>query len=143
MEERARLTHVNTSATTVMAAGQKIRTTRLFYENPTTIVICRLSGTEAKTVTRGVTSCHLTFGVEGPLGSVVLVQVDPLLLAQPADLLVELPGDVDISSGDRPGDALGPEEPVDLGRRREDAVVRPGGEHELHVGPGQVEVTRG
>lgn len=69
--------------------------------------------------------------------------MDPLLLAQLADLLVELPGDVDIRSGDRPGDALGPEEPVDLGRRREDAVVRSGAKDKLHVGPGQVEVTRG
>lgn len=77
------------------------------------------------------------------MGSVVLVQVDPVLLAQPADLLIELPGDVDISSGDRPGDALGAEEPVDLGRRHEDAVVCSGAENKLHVGPGQVEVTRG
>lgn len=81
--------------------------------------------------------------MEGPAGPVVLEQADPLLLAQPAHLLVELPGDVDVRGGDRPGNALGPEEPVDLGRRRQDAVVRSGAEDQLHVGPGQVEVPRG
>lgn len=84
-----------------------------------------------------------TFGVEGPVGSVVVVQVDPLLLAQPAHLLVELPGDVGVSGGDCPGDALGSEEAVDLWRRCEDAVVGSGAEDEPHVGLGQVEVARG
>lgn len=83
-----------------------------------------------------------TFGVEGPLWSVVLVQMDPLLLAQPAHLVVKLPGDVDVSGGDGTGDALGAEEPIDLGGGGEDAVAGSGAEHQPHVGLGQVEVTR-
>lgn len=82
-----------------------------------------------------------TFGVEGPLWSVVLVQVDPLLLAQLAHPVVKLPGDVDVGRRDGSGDALSPEEPVDLGGGGEDAVAGAGPEHQPHVGPGQVEVT--
>lgn len=84
---------------------------------------------------------HPTFGVEGPLRPVVLVQVNPLLLAQPAHLVVKLPGDVDVSLGDGSGDAFGSEEPVDLGGGGEDAVAGAGPKHQLHVRPGQVEVT--
>lgn len=85
---------------------------------------------------------HPTFGVEGPLRSVVLVQVYSLLLAQPAHLVVKLSGDVDVSLGDRSGDAFGSEEPVDLRGGGEDAVAGSGPEHQPHVRPGQVEVTR-
>ena len=81
-----------------------------------------------------------TFGVERPLRPVVLVQVNPVLLAQLAHLAVELPGDVDVRGGDRPGDALRPEEAVDLGGGGEDAVVGPGAEHQPHVRLRQVEV---
>ena len=56
-----------------------------------------------------------TFGVEGPLRPVVLVQVYPLLLAQRTHLVVELPGDVHVGRWDGPGHALGSEEAVDLG----------------------------
>lgn len=85
---------------------------------------------------------HPTFGVKGPLLSVVLVQANSLLLAQLAHLVVELPGDVDVSCGDRPRDALGSEEPVDLRGGGQDAVAGSGPEHQPHVRPGQVEVTR-
>lgn len=85
---------------------------------------------------------RLTFGVEGPLRSVVLVQVDPLLLPLPAHLAVKLPGDEGVGGGDGTGDALGPEEAVDLGRGGEDAVDGAGPEHHSHVRPRQVEVTR-
>lgn len=80
--------------------------------------------------------------MEGPLRPVVLVQVDPLLLAQPAHLVVKLPGDLDVRGGDGSGDALGPEEPVHLGGGGEDAVAGPGPEHQPHVRLGQVEVAR-
>ena len=80
--------------------------------------------------------------MEGPLLSVVLVQVNPLLLTQPAHLVVELSGDVDVSGGDGPGDPFGSEEPVDLRGSGEDAVAGSGTEHQPHVRPGQVEVTR-
>lgn len=83
-----------------------------------------------------------TFGVERPLWSVVLVQVYPFLLAQLAHLVVKLFGDMDVRRRDGPGDALGPEEPVDLGGGGEDAVAGSGSEHKAHVCPGQVEVTR-
>lgn len=82
-----------------------------------------------------------TFSVKRPLRPVVLVQVDPLLLAQTAHLVVKLPGDVNVSSRDGPGDAFGPEEPVDLGGGGQDAVAGPGPEHQPHVSAGQVEVT--
>lgn len=72
----------------------------------------------------------------------VLVQVYSLLLAQPAHLVVKLPGNVDVSCGNRSGDALGSEEAVDLGGGGQDAVVGSGPEHQPHVRPGQVEVTR-
>lgn len=72
----------------------------------------------------------------------VLMQVYPLLLAQLAHLVVKLPGDVDVGRGDRSGDALGSEEPVDLGGGGEDAVAGAGPEHQPHVRLGQVEVTR-
>lgn len=85
---------------------------------------------------------HPTFGMEGPLRSVVLVQVYAVLLAQPAHLVVELSGYVDVSCRDRPGDAFGSEEPVDLRGGGEDAVAGAGTEHLTHVRPGQVEVSR-
>lgn len=72
----------------------------------------------------------------------VLVQVYSLLLAQPAHLVVKLSGDVDVSRRDRSGDALGSEEAVDFGGGGEDAVAGAGPEHQPHVRPGQVEVTR-
>lgn len=72
----------------------------------------------------------------------VLVQVHPLLLVQLAHLVVELPGNVDVSCRDRAGDALGSKEPVDLGGGGEDAVAGSGPEHQSHVRLGQVEVTR-
>lgn len=93
-------------------------------------------------VREGGTFCQLTFGVEGPVRPVVLQQANALLLAQPADLRVELPGDVDVRRRDRPRHALGAEEPVDLGGRREDAEVGGGAQDEAHVGLGQVEVAR-
>lgn len=70
------------------------------------------------------------------------MQVNPLLLAQPAHLVVKLSGDVRVRCGDRPGDALGSEEPVDLGGGGEDAVAGAGPEHQPHVRPRQVEVAR-
>lgn len=86
-----------------------------------------------------------TFGVEGPVGAVVLVQVHAVLLAQLAHLLVELAGDVDVGGWDGAGHALGPEEAVDLRRGGEDAVVGAGArvQHQPHVGLRQVEVARG
>lgn len=84
-----------------------------------------------------------TFGVEGPVGAVVLVQVHAVLLAQLAHLLVELAGDVDVGGRDGAGHALGPEEAVDLRRGGEDAVVGAGVQHQPHVGLRQVEVARG
>lgn len=80
--------------------------------------------------------------MKGPLGSVVFVQVYPLLLAQLAHSVVKLSRDVDVGCRDRSGDALGSEEPVDLWGGGEDAVAGPGPEHQPHVRPGQVEVTR-
>lgn len=77
-----------------------------------------------------------------PLRPVVLVQMNPLLLAQLAHIVVKLPGDVDVSCRNGSGDAFGPEEPVDLRRGGQDAVAGSGPEHQPHVGPGQVEVTR-
>lgn len=84
-----------------------------------------------------------TFGVEGPLGPVVLVQVHPLLLAQLAYTVVKLPGYVDVSSRDGPGDALGSKEPVDLRGGGEDTVAGPGPQHQPHVRLRQVEVAGG
>lgn len=72
----------------------------------------------------------------------VFVQVYSLLLSQPAHLVVKLSGDVDVSCRDRSGDALGSKEPVDLGGGGKDAVAGSGPEHQPHVRPGQVEVTR-
>lgn len=69
------------------------------------------------------------------------MQVHPLLLAQLAHLVVKLPGNVNVSCGDRSGDALGPEESVDLWGGGEDAVAGSDPENQLHVRPGQVEVT--
>ena len=80
------------------------------------------------------------FGVKRPLWPVVLVQVNSLLLAQPAHLVVKLPGDVDVSCRDRSGDAFGPEKPVDLGGGGEDPVAGSGPQHQPHVCPGQVKV---
>lgn len=80
--------------------------------------------------------------MERPLRPVVLVQVHSVLLAQAAHLLVELPGDVDVSGRDRPGNAFGAKEPVDLWGGGEDAVVGSGTEHLTHVRLGQVEVAR-
>lgn len=77
-----------------------------------------------------------------PLWSVVLMQVHPLLLAQPAHLVVKLSGNVNVSCRDRAGEALGSKEPVDLGGGCKDAVAGSGPEHQPHVRPGQVEVTR-
>lgn len=80
--------------------------------------------------------------MEAPLGPLVLLQVDPLLLAQLAHLIVELPGDVGVGGRDCPGNALGSKEAVDLGGGCEDVVGGASAQDQLHVGLRQVEVAR-
>lgn len=83
--------------------------------------------------------------MEGPVGTVVLVQVHAVLLAQLAHLPVELVGDVGVGSWDGTGHALGTEETVDLWRGGEDVVggACAGVQHQPHIGLRQVEVARG
>lgn len=70
------------------------------------------------------------------------MQVYPLLLAPLAHPFVKLPGDVSVRCRDCSSDALGPKEPVDLGGGGEDTVTGSSLEHQPHVRPGQIEVTR-
>lgn len=81
-----------------------------------------------------------TLGVEGPLCSVVLVEVNPLLLSQLTHFAVELSGNVDVGGWDLSGNALGAKKPVDLRGGGEDPIVGTHPQNQRHVGPGQVEI---